>query len=183
MFRNISHKMTFLTLLGLLSMLLSISACSYAQSLTSPDSSDNKPGANPSAADTAKGKTKSDSLLDRLVQGQKKPELDKVNPKLDSFLNQLIQAQKDGQAESFVRRGNIELKKGSVWVIIEFATDDAEAVTLAASKIGAEQLRPGSIGKLNSWAKALVPVAGLDTLANEKSIQFIRLPSNPIEEQ
>ena len=96
-----------------------------------------------------------------------------VNVNLDSALNQLIIAQRQGQAESFARQSNIELINESVWVIIEGAPGQVEAVTLAATEVGAERLRAGSIGDMKNWLKALVPITSLEALANENNIERI----------
>jgi len=105
---------------------------------------------------------------------------DKVNPKLDSFLNQLAKAQKEGDSDSFARKKNVKLENGSILVIIESTSAELDKAVLALNNAGAGQIKAG-VGNINNWIRAQVPVTSLDTLADEESIQFIRIPSSLME--
>ena len=100
---------------------------------------------------------------------------DKGNPKLDSQLNQLIQAEELGEAASFAEQSSIELVDRSVRVIIECVPGELEAATEAATNAGAKLET-----SYRNLLQVLVPIASLNTLAEEASILFVRLPQYPL---
>jgi len=100
---------------------------------------------------------------------------EKGNPKLSSHLWDLIDAESRGEAEEFARQGSIELINGSVRVIVEGVPDQADAVAEAVATVGTVEI----ISKRFNGVQAVVPITSLNTLADEESIAFIRLPVRP----
>ena len=97
------------------------------------------------------------------------------HPKLSSMLNKLVQAEWRGEAEEFARPRNIELLHDeaglvSVKVVIEYLDGQVEAATKTAEAYG-------TVGIIyRTSIQVVVPIASLPALADEKSIEHIRLP-------
>ena len=100
---------------------------------------------------------------------------EKGNPKLDSLLNQLIQAERRGEANSFAEQHSIKLVNGSVRVIIECVSGQIEAATKAATGAGA-----GVETSYDNLLQVVAPINSLTTLADASSVRFIRLPQQPL---
>jgi len=100
---------------------------------------------------------------------------DKGHPKLDSQLNQLVSAESRGEAASFAEQSDIELVDGSIRVIIECVPGQIEAATEAATNAGAKLET-----SYDNLLQVVVPITSLTTLADAKSIRFIRLPQYPL---
>ena len=99
---------------------------------------------------------------------------EKGNPKLDSQLNKLVLAESQGQAASFAQKSNIELVDGKVRVIVECLPDQVDAAIKASSALGIVET------SYDNLLQVSVPVTSLSTLADAESIQFIRLPQQPL---
>ena len=97
------------------------------------------------------------------------------HPKLSSMLDKLVQAEWRGEAEEFAQPRGIELlydDAGLVSVEVEIECLP-EKVEKAAEVIGTY----GTVGVVASRSiSAIVPIASLSALADEESIEHIRLP-------
>ena len=100
---------------------------------------------------------------------------DKGNPKLDSQLNQLVSAERSGEAALFAEQCNIELFNNDVRVILECVPGQLEAATQEAINAGAR-----IEASYDNLLQVVVTITSLSTLADSKSIRFIRLPQRPL---
>ena len=97
------------------------------------------------------------------------------HPKLSSMLNRLVQAEWRGEAEEFARPRGIELLYDdaglvSVKVVIECLDGQVEAATKAAETYG-------TVGvSSRNMIVVVVPITSLPAMADEESIESIRLP-------
>ena len=100
------------------------------------------------------------------------------NPKLTPSLNKLVQAEAWGEVEDFARPGGIELLYDdaglvSVEVIIECLPGQVEEAAEAAETYG-------TVGVIyRNMIVVVVPITILTALADEESIEQIRLPEPP----
>ena len=100
---------------------------------------------------------------------------EKIYPKLSSMLDRLVEAEEQGEAEEFARPRGIELLYDdaglvSVRVLIQCSPEKVEE---AAEVVGTY----GTVGVVASRSiSAIVPIASLPALADEESIEQIRLP-------
>jgi hypothetical protein len=97
------------------------------------------------------------------------------NPKLDPSLNQLAQAYRWGEVEEFAYRNCIDLLYDdagllSVEVEIDCVPGQVEAAITAAKTYGTVE------GSYLYMIVAVVPVTSLAALADEESVEFVRIP-------
>jgi hypothetical protein len=106
-----------------------------------------------------------------------------VSEKLDSILQQLVEAERRGEAESYAEQHEIELVDGNVRVIVECDPDMIEEATEAARALGVVE-REAIVTKdlVDPRLKVLIPITSLNTLAREKSVTRVELPSPVIPE-
>jgi len=93
-------------------------------------------------------------------------------PKLDSRLDGLFNAELRGEAESFARRGSIDLVDGSVRVAIGAAPGQLDAAVKAVERFGTVEV----IAERSEGIQALIPITSLIALIEEESIRSIRMP-------
>jgi len=105
------------------------------------------------------------------------PPEDKGNPKLDFNIKRLISAEERGEAEEFARQRSIELIDGSVTVIIECESGQAEAVAEAAGDLGNVEL------SVRDLVQVVVPITNLAALAEIPGVHLVRLPIHPVENE
>jgi hypothetical protein len=98
------------------------------------------------------------------------------NPKLESNLRKLILAESQEEAEAFARPRGIELVDGSVRVSIECVPGQVDAAAKIVGTLGTVEI----ISHRFNGIRALVPIASLNTLADEESIKNIQLPVHPV---
>lgn len=103
------------------------------------------------------------------------PPKKKRNPHLDTQLDDLVEAAKHGQAAAFAKNNMIDLNGKNIVVIIYSAPDQFEAAIKVIERYGSVT----STQKETRWIAANVPVNKLLTLANNKSINFIEVPTEP----
>jgi hypothetical protein len=102
---------------------------------------------------------------------------DNNNSKLDFNIQRLIEAEEQGEVEEFTRQRSIELIDGSVTVIIECESGQAEAVTAAVGSLGNVELI------VRDLVQVVVPISNLNALAEIPSVILVRLPIYPVENE
>jgi hypothetical protein len=107
-----------------------------------------------------------------------------VSEKLDSILQQLVEAERRGEAESYAEQHDIELVDGSVRVTVECDSEMIGEATEAARALGVVELE--AIVRedyVYPFLQVLIPITNLNTLAREKSVTRVELPSPAIPQE
>jgi hypothetical protein len=91
-------------------------------------------------------------------------------PKLSSQISALIRAESSGQADSYAQENNIELINHDVRVIVEAIPEQVDTAAEAAARLGKVET------SYENLLQVIIPISGLEDVANEASVRSIRLP-------
>jgi len=99
---------------------------------------------------------------------------EKGNPKLDSQLNRLASTATARRSHSLAQESNVNLVDGKVRVIVECQPGQIDDAAKMAGDLGIIETTYGNL------LQVIIPATSLSALADTRSIDFVRLPQQPL---